>query len=188
MGLTRTTSRNSLPSRSGDITRGANDAIVGSNIATNFNLVVGSRIKIGPPNTDDRPTVRVSGILPARGFASDGVNTDNAIIVPDTWYTDQYGNKDVYDQVNVIVKNVDTIGDVETAIDEKVNRKTQVITDIRCQPAAYQHYSDPRDDHDLYPRDRRYFACRRRRQHLQRDDDVGQRTGAGDRYPPLYRD
>lgn len=111
----------------GDIPRGANDAIVGANIATNFNLVVGSRIKIGPPNTDDRPTVRVSGILPARGFTSDGINTDNAIIVPDTWYTDHFGDKDVYDQVNVIVKNVDTIGDVETAIDDKVNRKTQVI-------------------------------------------------------------
>ena len=111
----------------GDIPRGANDAVVGSNLATNFNLVVGTRIKIGPPNTDSRPTVRVSGILPARGFASDGINTDNAIIVPDTWYTDHFGDKDVYDQVNVIVKNVDTIGDVETAIDDKVNRRTEVI-------------------------------------------------------------
>ena len=111
----------------GDIPRGANDAIVGANLATNFNLVVGTRIKIGPPNTEDRPTVRVSGILPSRGFTSDGITTDNAIIVPDTWYTDHFGDKDVYDQVNVIVKNVDTIGDVETAIDEKVNRRTQVI-------------------------------------------------------------
>lgn len=111
----------------GDIPRGANDAVVGSNIATNFNLVVGSRVKIGPPNTENRPTIRVSGILPARGFASDGINTDNAIIVADTWYTNQYGDKDVYDQVNVIVKNVDTISEVEAAIDEKVNRKTDVI-------------------------------------------------------------
>jgi putative ABC transport system permease protein len=111
----------------GDIPRGANDAVVGSNIATNFNLVVGSRIKIGSPTTENRPTIRVSGILPARGFASDGINTDNAIIVPDTWYTNQYGDKDVYDQVNVIVKNVDTISEVEAAIDDKVNRKTDVI-------------------------------------------------------------
>ncbi|MCX6699528.1 MAG: ABC transporter permease [Methanomicrobiales archaeon] len=116
-----------LTIRVGEIPRGANDAVVGSNLATNFNLVVGTRIKIGPANTENRPTVRVSGILPARGFASDGVNTDNAIIVPDTWYTNQYGDKDVYDQVNVIVKDVDTIGAVETAIDEKVNRKTDVI-------------------------------------------------------------
>jgi putative ABC transport system permease protein len=47
--------------------------------------------------------------------------------VPDTWYTDHYGNKDLYDQVNVIVQNVDTIGNVESAIDDKVNRKTNVV-------------------------------------------------------------
>ena len=111
----------------GDTMRGANDALVGSTIASNFDLKIGSRIKIGPPDTASRPTVRVSGILAARGFASDGVNSDNAIIVPDTWYTDQYGDKDVYSQVNVIVKNVDTISDVEAAIDRKVNRNTQVI-------------------------------------------------------------
>ena len=111
----------------GEIPRGANDAVVGSNIATNFNLVIGSRIKIGQSTAQNRPTVRVSGILPERGFASDGINTDNAIIVPDAWYTDHYGDKDLYDQVNVIVKNVDTINEVEAAIDEKVNRKTDVI-------------------------------------------------------------
>lgn len=116
-----------LTIETGEIPRGANDAVVGSNIATNFNLVVGSRIKIGPPNTENRPVIRVSGILPMRGFASDGINTDNAIIVPDTWYTNQYGDKDVYNQVNVVLKDVDTISDVETAIDEKVNRKTDVI-------------------------------------------------------------
>jgi putative ABC transport system permease protein len=111
----------------GDFPRGTDDVLVGSNIATNFNLAIGTRIKIGPPNTPSRPTVRVAGILAARGFASDGVNTDNAIIVPDTWYTDHYGNKDLYDQVNVIVQNVDTIGNVESAIDDKVNRKTNVV-------------------------------------------------------------
>ena len=111
----------------GDFPRGTDDVLVGSNIATNFNLAIGTRIKIGPPNTPGRPTVRVSGILAARGFASDGVNSDNAIIVPDTWYTDHYGNKDLYDQVNVIVQNVDTIGNVESAINDKVNRKTNVV-------------------------------------------------------------
>lgn len=76
---------------------------------------------------ENRPTVRVSGILAERGFGSDGVNADNAIIVSDTWYTDHYGDKDLYNQVNVVLEDVDTINDVETAIDEKVNRKTQVI-------------------------------------------------------------
>jgi putative ABC transport system permease protein len=112
----------------GDNIRGANDAVVGPNIATNFNMNVGSRIKIGQNNVSvTRPTVRVSGILTARGFASDGVNTDNAIIVPDTWYTDHYGNKDIYDQVNVIMTNIDEINQTEAAIDDKVNRKSNVV-------------------------------------------------------------
>jgi putative ABC transport system permease protein len=115
-----------LTVQTGDTLKGANDVLVGSTIATNFNLAVGTRIKIGDPSTPDRPTVRVAGILAARGFASDGVNTDNAIVAEDTWYTSQFGGKDLYDQVNVIVKNVDTISDVEAAIDKKVNRNSQV--------------------------------------------------------------
>jgi putative ABC transport system permease protein len=112
----------------GDNLRGANDALVGPNIATNFNMNIGSRIKIGQDNVSiTRPTVRVAGILAARGFASDGINTDNAIIVPDTWYTDHYGDKDLYDQVNVIVQNIDTINQTEAAIDDKVNRKSNVV-------------------------------------------------------------
>jgi putative ABC transport system permease protein len=107
--------------------RGANDAVIGSTIASNFNLNIGSRIKVGEHDTDSRPTVRVSGILQSRGFSADGINTDNAIIVSDEWYTDHFGDKDLYDQVNVIVEDVDTISDVETAIDEKVNRKKDVI-------------------------------------------------------------
>jgi putative ABC transport system permease protein len=108
--------------------KGGDDALVGPNIAANFNMDIGSRIKIGQNNVSvTRPSVRVVGILAARGFASDGINTDNAIIVPDTWYTDHYGNKDVYDQVNVILQNVDTINQTEAAIEDKVNRRTDVV-------------------------------------------------------------
>ena len=108
--------------------KGGSDALVGPNIATNFNMNIGSRIKIGQDNVSIiRPTVRVAGILAARGFTSDGVNTDNAIIVPDTWYTDHYGDKDLYGQVNVILKNIDTINQTEAAIDNKVNRRSDVI-------------------------------------------------------------
>jgi putative ABC transport system permease protein len=112
----------------GENIKGGSDALVGPNIANNFNMNVGSRIKIGQDNVSiTRPTVRVAGILAARGFASDGVNTDNAIIVPDIWYTDHYGNKDLYDQVNVILQNIDTINQTEAAIDDKVNRRTDII-------------------------------------------------------------
>ncbi len=116
-----------LTIESGSDLKGGSDALVGSSIASNFNMNVGSRIKLGPSTQADRPTVRVVGILAARGFSADGVNTDNAIIVPDTWYTDHYGNKDVYDQVNVIMGDISKINDTEAAIDDKVNRRTQTI-------------------------------------------------------------
>ena len=108
--------------------KGGNDALVGATIASNFNMAVGSSIKIGQNcATIVRPVLRVAGILQARGIASDGVNADNAIIVSDDWYTTHFGDKDVYDQVNVILQNVDTINQTEANIDRKVNRNTDVI-------------------------------------------------------------
>ncbi|MDO9325984.1 MAG: ABC transporter permease [Methanoregula sp.] len=108
---------------------GINDALVGSTIATNFNLKIGSRIKIGKDTDESRPVVKIVGILAARGMSSDNVNTDNAIIVSNDWYTNQYGGKDTYGQVNVIVKDISTITDVETAIDTKLNtdKKTPAV-------------------------------------------------------------
>ena len=100
---------------------GINDVLVGSSIAENFDLKIGSRIKIGSDSATTHPVVRIVGILKERGMASDNVNTDNAIIASKDWYTDQYGGKDKYSQVNVIVKNIDSITAVETAIDDKVN-------------------------------------------------------------------
>jgi putative ABC transport system permease protein len=113
---------------SGSNIKGGSDALVGPAIASNFNMNIGSRIKIGQNCASvSRPVVRISGILAARGFSSDGVNTDNAIIVPDTWYTDHYGSKDVYNQVNVIVQDISKINETEAAIDNKVNRHSQVV-------------------------------------------------------------
>ncbi|MFA4859622.1 ABC transporter permease [Methanoregula sp.] len=112
----------------GDAIQGESDALVGSTLATNLGIKIGSRLKIGEDNKSvTRPVVRVAGILTARGMTADGVMADNAIIVSDDWYTSHFGNENLYDQVNVIVKNVDTIPDVEAAIDDKVNRRTQVI-------------------------------------------------------------
>jgi putative ABC transport system permease protein len=108
---------------------GANDALVGSTIATNFNLKIGSRIKVGSTTSGSRSEVRVVGILEERGMAADSVSTDNAIIVSEDWYTNQYGGENEYPQVNVIVKDIDTITDVESAIDAKLNtnEKSPVI-------------------------------------------------------------
>ena len=108
---------------------GTNDALVGSSIAENFELKLGSRIKVGSTTSGSRTEVRVVGILKERGMAADSVSTDNAIIVSEDWYTNQYGGENEYPQINVIVKNIDTITDVEEAIDTKLNanEKTPVI-------------------------------------------------------------
>lgn len=114
-----------------------NDALVGANIAEQFNLKVGSRIKIGSFSSTSRPEVKIVGVLKSRGTTSDGVSADNAIIVNSKWYTNQYGGKDQYDQVNVIVKDTDNISDIEEAIDAKLNTNEKSpsvrITDATSQ-------------------------------------------------------
>jgi putative ABC transport system permease protein len=108
--------------------QGGNDALVGATIASNFNIVPGSSIKIGQNcATIVRPVVRVTGILAARGITSDNVNTDNAIIVSDDWYTDHFDDKNVYDQVNVILQDISTINQTEDFINAKVNRNSDVV-------------------------------------------------------------
>lgn len=114
---------------------GINDALVGSTIATNFDLKIGSRIKVGSSTADSRPEVRIVGILEERGMASDSVSTDNAIVVSDKWYTNQYGGENEYRQINVIVKNIDTITGVEAAIDAKLNTDEKKPV-IRIQDAS----------------------------------------------------
>jgi putative ABC transport system permease protein len=79
--------------------------------------------------------VRVVGIIEERGTSSDNVNTDNAIVVSRDWYTDHYGGEDQYTQVNVIVKDIDTISEVKTAIDAKVNKDPDSPV-IRIQDAS----------------------------------------------------
>ncbi|MEN6396869.1 MAG: ABC transporter permease [Methanoregula sp.] len=116
---------------------GVNDALVGSSIAEQFNLKIGSRIKIGSFTSDSRPEVRIVGILEERGTVADGVSTDNAIVVNDKWYTNQYGGKDQYTQVNVIVKDTDYITAIEDQIDAKLNTNEKSPA-VRIRDASSQ--------------------------------------------------
>jgi putative ABC transport system permease protein len=129
MGFDQNDMKNIMNVSEGSTPRGESDAIVGAMIASRFDLKIGTRIKIGEPNISvTRPVVRVVGILPTIGMSSsNGINTDNAIIVSDTWYSAQFGGANVYDQVNVNLKDVSTLSAVETAIDNKVNRNKEVI-------------------------------------------------------------
>lgn len=111
---------------------GVNEVLVGSTIASTFNLKLGDRIKIGTssdPGSDSSTVVHIVGILKARGTSTDGVSTDNAIVASRDWYTTTYDVSDKYSQVNVIVKDTDTISAVETAIDDKINtdKKTPAV-------------------------------------------------------------
>jgi len=100
---------------------GVNEVLVGSAIASNFGVTVGDRIKIGSVTASSRPQLRIAGVLNPRGTVADGVSTDNAIVVNSKWYTNQYGGKDEYNQVNIIVKDTDNIPDIESAVDAKIN-------------------------------------------------------------------
>ena len=129
MGFDLTDMKSIMNVSEGSTPRGESDAIVGATIASRFDLKIGTRIKIGEPNISvTRSVVRVVGILPTAGMSSsNGINTDNAIIVSDIWYSAQFGGANVYDQVNVNLKDVSTLSAVETAIDNKVNRNKDVV-------------------------------------------------------------
>ncbi|MGA7796995.1 MAG: ABC transporter permease [Methanoregula sp.] len=119
---------------------GTGEVLVGSELAQEFNLKVGTRIRIGSFSSSSRPELRIAGVLNARGTVADGVSTDNAVVVNSNWYTDQYGGKNEWTQVNVIVKDVDSISDIESAIDDKVNTNAKTpsvrITDASSQLAT----------------------------------------------------
>jgi putative ABC transport system permease protein len=128
-GLDPADIKNIMNVSEGSTIRGEGEAIVGATIANRFNLKIGTRIKIGEPNISvTRPVVRVVGILSSVGLSSsNGINSDNAIVVSDTWYSNQFGGENVYDQVNVNLKDVSTLTEVENAIDKKVNRNKEVV-------------------------------------------------------------
>jgi putative ABC transport system permease protein len=119
---------------------GTGEVLVGSELADEFNLKVGTRIRIGSFSSSTRPELRIAGVLQPRGTVADGVSTDNAVVVNSKWYTDQYGGEDEWTQVNVIVRNVDNISDIESAIGDKVNTNAKTpsvrITDASSQLAT----------------------------------------------------
>jgi putative ABC transport system permease protein len=123
-----------------------NEALVGYTLAESLGVTVGDKIKIssassGPPTNQSssasRATVKVVGIIDARGTVADSVSTDNGIVVSRDWYTAQYGGKDRYTQVNVIVKDTDSITAIENAIEAKINTDEKTPA-VRISDASSQ--------------------------------------------------
>jgi putative ABC transport system permease protein len=122
-----------------------NEALVGQTLAESLGLGIGDKIRIssassGPPSNSSsasRATVRIVGIIDTRGTVADSVSTDNGIVVSREWYVAQYGGKDVYDQVNVIVDDTDMIAEIEDAIDAKLNTDEKTPA-VRISDASSQ--------------------------------------------------
>lgn len=103
-----------------------NEALVGATIASDNNLIVGSRIKIGDDTKGPVQTVRVVGILSEKGMSMD-LNPDRAIIVSDKWYASVYNASGEYNQVDILVNSIDDITPLEKAIDKKFNKKVDTV-------------------------------------------------------------
>jgi len=56
------------------------------------------------------------------------MNTDNAIIMPEKAYVGLFGGEEEYDQVNVILNDINDADATKTSIEDKLNRKDNVMT------------------------------------------------------------
>jgi len=110
-----------LDVENGVYVRGSTTAMAGSQLADEYDLMVGSRVGVG----DEEQKLRVIGILKERGIGFD-INPDYALIVSDTFYRDFY-DVDEWDQVIVKVRDLDQIDIVKAAIEEQLNRREQVV-------------------------------------------------------------
>jgi putative ABC transport system permease protein len=115
-----------LALQEGAYPKSTNQVLVGSSLAERFGLTLGTRIDIGDPD-EGTTTVRVSGILQERGMSMD-LNTDSAIIGSQKLYTGIYGGEGEYDQVNIVLDDINNADQVTTDITDELNKKEDVIT------------------------------------------------------------
>jgi putative ABC transport system permease protein len=101
--------------------------VVGPDFVERYGIEVGSKVTIGDEEDEEgESTVRVTGILEERGLSMD-LNSDNAIIATEKFFTGRYDNEDEYTQVNVIVDDINDIDAVTESIDESLNRKDDEV-------------------------------------------------------------
>ncbi|MBP2146332.1 putative ABC transport system permease protein [Methanofollis sp. W23] len=105
----------------GTALRGERGAMVGAVLAEDYDLIPGSRIRIG----DDEEKLRVTGILEERGVGFD-INPDRAVIVSDDFYQEFY-DADEWDLVIVKVPDLEEIDSVKASIDDQLNRREDEV-------------------------------------------------------------
>ncbi|HVN66370.1 MAG TPA: ABC transporter permease [Methanomicrobiales archaeon] len=115
-----------LTVQEGTALRGGDGALVGATLVSDFDLTVGSRIKLGDTSGNSTPNiVRVIGILQSQG-ASFSINADRALIVTDKWYTSAYGGSGDYSQVQIIANDLSQIGTIINNTDKRLNRNEKL--------------------------------------------------------------
>ncbi|MDD1660803.1 MAG: ABC transporter permease [Methanomicrobiales archaeon] len=102
--------------------RSTTGAMAGKKLAEEFELNVGSTGRIG----EGGERVRIVGILKERGIGFD-INPDYALVVSDRWFESTYGEEG-YNLVVVKVRNLEEIDTVKKAIEDALNRRTDVVT------------------------------------------------------------
>ena len=112
----------------GTLPKTSSSVIVGPTFAERQGLTIGSRITIGDATQNETVSkFRVVGILKEKGMSMD-LNSDNAIIMPEKAYVGLFGGEEEYDQVNVILKDINDANTTKTSILDKLNRKDNVVT------------------------------------------------------------
>jgi len=106
----------------------AGSVVVGPTFADRQGLTIGSRITIGDETQNETVSrFRVVGILKEKGMSMD-LNSDNAIIMTEKAYVGQFGGDEEYNQVNVILNDINDANTTTTAIEDQLNRRTNVVT------------------------------------------------------------
>ncbi|SFM80266.1 ABC transporter permease [Methanolobus profundi] len=101
---------------------GSTDCVVGSSVAENLEITPGQKIEI------DDTKLRVVGILKERGLGFD-INTDSGVFTSSEMYEKLYPDEDEgYDQVIVIVEDIEEIDKVVDEIEERINKKDELVT------------------------------------------------------------
>lgn len=105
----------------GTALRGERGAMVGATLAEDYDLIPGSRIRIG----DEEEKLRVTGILEERGVGFD-INPDRAVIVSDDFYQEFYDAEE-WDLVIVRVSDLEEIESVKESIEMQLNRREDEV-------------------------------------------------------------
>ncbi|MGP8322160.1 MAG: ABC transporter permease [Methanosarcinaceae archaeon] len=100
---------------------GSSDCVVGASLVKHFEIKVGGKITLKDSQ------FRVVGILEEAGFGF-GISPDQAVFISPQAYDKIYEDQvDGYNNIIMKVKNVDDVEIVKTAIEDRLNKREEVV-------------------------------------------------------------